>query len=202
MRHVLLAAFVILAVAVPAFAPPSLAQSSRPLEIAQAQIGMRLNQLRFAPLPANAKLICGKDQEKPAGAEHLHLAVPGAMMGAGVDRCAIFLDDDKGKLTIRPIALAGVPTEFWFMTIEDEGGIQRIFQIVARQPKENFDKTSAFLADRWGVPAQKAPYFVRWLSGTAEGQMKEDDEGVMIFLFDTKLFQLMETRMPKGKPKK
>jgi hypothetical protein len=45
-------------------------------------------------------------------------------------------------------------------------------------------------------------YFVRWLNGTHEGQMKEDDEGVMIFLFDTKLFQLMESRMPKGKPKK
>ncbi|RAU22746.1 hypothetical protein CU669_04970 [Paramagnetospirillum kuznetsovii] len=198
MRSILILAAVLTALA----SLPALAQSNRPLEIAQAQIGMRLNQLRFAPLPANAKLICGKDPDKPMGAEHLHLAVPGAMAGAGVDRCAIYLDDGKGGLTIRPTMLAGVPTEFWFMAIEDEGGSQRIFQIVARQPKENFDKTAAFLMERWGNPLLKAPYFVRWLNGTSEGQMKADDEGVMIFLFDTKLFELMESRMPKGKPKK
>lgn len=197
MRHVVLLAAALLVAALPA-----LAQSSRPLEIAQAQIGMRLNQLRFAPLPANAKLICGKDQDKPPGAEHLHLILPGAMMAAGADRCAIFLDQGNGKLVVRPVPIGGVATEFWFMSIEDEAGTQRIFQIVARQPKENFDKTAAFLADRWGQPVQKAPYFVRWVNGSAEGQMKEDDEGVMIFLFDTKLFALMETRMPKGKPKK
>jgi hypothetical protein len=178
------------------------AQSSRPLEIAQAQIGMRLNQLRFAALPAGAKLICGRDQDKPAGAEHLHLILPGAMMSAGVDRCAIFSDDGKGKPAVRPVQLSGIPTEFWFMTIEDEAGTQRIFQIIARQPKDYFEKTAAFLTERWGQPIQKVPYFVRWLNGTHEGQMKEDDEGVMIFLFDTKLFQLMESRMPKGKPKK
>ncbi|OAN52362.1 hypothetical protein A6A04_01340 [Paramagnetospirillum marisnigri] len=185
-----------------AAAEPALAQSTRPLEIAQAQLGMRLNQLRFASLPANAKLICGKDQDKPPGAEHTHLILPGAMQAAGVDRCAIFLEEGKNKWVVRPVNLAGVQTEFWFMTIEDEAGIQRIFQIVARQPKDNFDKTAAFLTERWGAPAQKVSYFIRWLNGTNEGQMKEDDEGVMIFLFDTKLFALMESRMPKGKPKK
>jgi hypothetical protein len=192
-----LAILVLLLTAFPAFA-----QSNRPLEIAQAQIGMRLNQLRFAALPANSKLVCGRDQDKPQGAEHTHLILPGAMMSAAVDRCAVFADDGKGKWTVRPVQLSGVPTEFWFMAIEDEGGIQRIFQIVARQPKDYFEKTAAFLSERWGAPAQKTPYFVRWQNGTQEGQMKEDDEGVMIFLFDTKLFQLMETRMPKGKPKK
>ncbi|CAA7621269.1 hypothetical protein [Magnetospirillum sp. SS-4] len=181
---------------------PAQAQTSRPLEIAQAQIGMRLNQLRFAALPAGSRLICGRDQDKPAGAEHAHLMLPGAMASAGIDRCAIFSDDGKGKWVIRPSQLSGIPTEFWFMAIEDEAGSQRIFQIVARQPKDYFEKTAAFLSDRWGAPVQKAPYFVRWVNGTQEGQMKEDDEGVMIFLFDTRLFQLMESRMPKGKPRK
>ncbi len=181
---------------------PAQSSSSRPLDLGPAQIGMRLNQLRFAPLPANAKLVCGRDQDKPPGAERAPLTLPGAMVSASVDRCAIFQDDGKNNWVLRPAQLAGVTTDFWFMSIEDEGGVQRIFQIVGRQPRESFAKTTQFLSERWGKPVQQVPNFVRWLNGTHEGQMTEDGEGLMIFLFDTKLFQLMESRMPKGKPKK
>ncbi|MBI3447128.1 MAG: hypothetical protein HY055_17615 [Magnetospirillum sp.] len=182
--------------------PALAADTTRPLDLGPAQIGMRINQLRYAALPANTRVICGWDEAKPAGVEKTPLVMPGAMATAKVDRCALFADNGKDVWSPRPTMLAGVPTEFWFLTIEDESGSQRIFQIVGRQPSDNFDKTAAALTERWGAPVQKASYFARWVSGSAEGQMKEDGEGVMLWLFDTKLHALMESRMPRGKAKK
>ena len=182
--------------------PALAADAARPLDLGQAQIGMRINQLRYAALPANTKVVCGWDDPKPPGVEKTPLVMPGAMATAKVDRCALFQDNGKDQWSQRRAVLAGVPTEFWFLTIEDETGSQRIFQIVGRQPSDNFDKTAAALTERWGPPAQKASYFARWVSGTSEGQMKKDGEGVMLWLFDTKLHDLMESRMPRGKAKK
>lgn len=182
--------------------PALAADTTRPLDLGQAQLGMRLNQLRFAALPADTKLVCGWDPDKPAGVEKTPLMMVGAMVTAKVDRCALFRDAGKAGWEPRPVSVGGVPTEMWFLTIEDEAGIQRIFQIVGRQEPDKFPGTFAFLAERWGPPVQKVPYFVRWLNGTNEGQMKEDGEGVMIWLFDTKLYALMESRMPRGKTKK
>lgn len=181
----------------PAFA----ADTTRPLELGPAQIGMRINQLRYAALPANTKLVCGWDPEKPPGVEKTPLMMVGAMVTAKVDRCALFQDDGNNNWSPRPAQVGGVATDLWFLTIEDEAGSQRIFQIVGRQAPNVFNATTAFLSDRWGAPVQKTPYFVRWLNGTNEGQMKEDGEGVMLWLFDTKLFALMEARMPRAKGK-
>lgn len=178
------------------------AAEPRPLDLGMAQIGMRLNQLRFAAFPANTKLVCGNDEPKPPGAERVPLAVVSAMAAAKVDRCAIFSEDSKGQWALRPAVVAGKPVEFWFMSIEDEAGTQRIFQIVGLQPREYFDLTAEYLVGRWGAPVQKIPHFVRWLNGTSEGQLSDDNEGAHLFLFDTKLHQLLESRAPKGKPKK
>jgi hypothetical protein len=178
------------------------ADATRPLDLGQAQLGMRANQLRYAALPADTKLVCGWDAEKPPGVEKTPLMMVGAMVSAKVDRCALFQDDGRNNWTPRPAQVGGIATELWFLTIEDEAGSQRIFQIVGRQPPNAFNATAAFLTERWGAPVQKVPYFVRWLNGTNEGQMKEDGEGVMIWLFDTRLHALMESRMPKGKAKK
>jgi hypothetical protein len=182
--------------------PALAADTTRPLELGPAQLGMRANQLRFSALPANTKMVCGWDAEKPPGVEKTPLMMVGAMVTAKVDRCALFQDDGKNNWSPRPAQVGGVPTELWFMTIEDEAGAQRIFQIVGRQDPDKFPGTYAFLADRWGPPVQKVPYFVRWLNGTNEGQMKESEDGVMLWLFDTKLHALMESRMPRGKSKK
>ncbi|TAN80077.1 MAG: hypothetical protein EPN20_00110 [Magnetospirillum sp.] len=179
------------------------AQSSgKPYDIGLAQIGMRLNQLRFAALPANTKLVCSQDRDKPPGAEHAPLGLPGAMMTARVVRCALFSEVAKDQWVVRQVPLAGTLTEFWFMAIEDESGSERIFQMTARQPREVFDTTAAALIERWGPPAQKTPHFIRWTSGTVEAQMADDNEGTVIFLFDHKLHQLLDSRMPRGKPKK
>ncbi len=179
------------------------AQSSgKPYDIGLAQIGMRLNQLRFAAFPANTKLVCSQDQDKPPGAEHAPLGLPGAMVTAKVARCALFTEAAKDQWILRQVPLAGTLTEFWFMAIEDESGSERIFQMTARQPREVFDKTAAALVERWGQPVQKTPHFIRWVSGTVEAQMADDNEGTVIFLFDNKLHQLLESRMPKGKPRK
>jgi hypothetical protein len=182
--------------------PAWAADTTRPLELGQAQLGMRANQLRYAALPANTRMICGWDADKPPGVEKTPLMMVGAMVTAKVDRCAIFSDDGKNNWSPRPTSVGGVPTELWFMTIEDEAGVQRIFQIVGRQDADKFPTTFAFLSDRWGPPVQKVPYYVRWLNGTNEGQMKESEEGIMLWLFDTKLFALMESRMPRAKSKK
>ncbi|EME70404.1 hypothetical protein H261_08778 [Paramagnetospirillum caucaseum] len=182
--------------------PALAADTTRPLDLGPAQLGMRANQLRFSALPANTRMVCGWDPEKPPGVEKTPLMMVGAMVSAKVDRCALFQDDGKNNWSPRPAQVGGIPTELWFLTIEDEAGSQRIFQIVGRQPPNAFNATAAFLAERWGPPVQKAPYFVRWLNGTNEGQMKEDGEGVMLWLFDTKLHALMESRMPRGKAKK
>jgi len=181
---------------------PALAQSAKPYDIGMAQIGMRLNQLRFAAFPANTKLVCSSDQDKPPGAEHEPLGLPGAMVAAKVNRCAVFTEAAKDQWTLRPVIVAGTLTDFWFMAIEDESGSERIFQITARQPREVFDKTAKSLIERWGQPAQNTPHFVRWTQGTVEAQMADDNEGTVIFLFDTKLHQLLDSRMPHGKPKK
>ena len=198
MHKILLAAFALLLLAEPATAQ----SSSRPLDIGMAQIGMRLNQLRFAAWPPNTKLVCSQDQDKPPGAEHAPLGLPGAMMTAKVVRCALFTEAAKDQWIVRQVPLAGTLTEFWFMAIADDDGSERIFQITARQPQEAFPKTSAAMIERWGTPVLKAPHFIRWVNGTAEGQMVDDNEGTVIFLFDTKLHQLLDSRMPKGKPKK
>jgi hypothetical protein len=181
--------------------PAWAADTTRPLELGPAQIGMRINQLRYAALPVNTKVICGWDPDKPPGVEKTPLMMVGAMVTAKVDRCAIFQDDGNNNWSPRPAQVGGVATDLWFMTIEDEAGSQRIFQIVGRQAPNTFNATAAFLTERWGAPAQKTPYFVRWSNATHEGQMKEDGEGVMLWLFDTKLFALMESRMPKPKGK-
>ncbi|MDO8607416.1 MAG: hypothetical protein Q7R40_12840 [Phaeospirillum sp.] len=204
MRQIsLFATAMLVMAALAAVGEPAAAQSSaRPYDIGLAQIGMRLNQLRFAAWPPDTKLVCSQDQDKPPGAEHAPLGLPGAMMTARVVRCALFNEVAKDRWVLRQVPLAGTLTEFWFMAIEDEAGSERIFQMTARQPREAFDKTAAALTERWGAPAQKSPHFIRWVSGSVEAQMADDNEGTVIFLFDNKLHQLLESRIPKGKPKK
>jgi hypothetical protein len=189
-----------LAVALPAaaFADPA----ARPYDIGLAQIGMRLSQLRFAVFPANTRLVCSQDQERPPGADRAPLGLPGAMVAARVNRCALFTDAGKDDWVLRQVNLAGTPTDFWFMAIEDETGTERIFQMTGRQPREMFDKTAAALIERWGPPLQKTPHFIRWVNGSIEAQMADDNEGTVVFLLDTKMHQLLDSRIPKGKPKK
>lgn len=198
MRHI-----VFLTVALLLTASPAAAQSTgKPYDMGLAQIGMRLNQLRFAAWPADTKLVCSQDQDKPPGAEHAPLGLPGAMVTAKVSRCALFTEAAKDHWILRLLPLAGTPADFWFMAIEDESGSDRIFQMTARQSREAFDKTAAALIERWGAPVQKTPHFIRWVSGSVEAQMADDNEGTVIFLFDNKLHQLLDSRMPKGKPRK
>jgi len=194
--------FLLLAVTLGLAAGSAAAQSAgRPYDIGLAQIGMRLNQLRFAAFPPDTRLVCSQDQDKPPGAEHAPLALPGAMVTAKVVRCALFTEAAKDNWILRQVPLAGTLTEFWFMAIEDDSGSERIFQMTARQPRDVFDKTAAALIERWGQPVLKTPHFIRWVSGTVEAQMADDNEGTVIFLFDTKLHQLLDSRMPKGKPR-
>ena len=184
-------------------AGPVAAQSSgKPYDIGLAQIGMRLNQLRFAAFPADTRLVCSQDQDKPPGAEHAPLGLPGAMVTAKVVRCALFTEATPDHWILRQVPLAGTLAEFWFMAITDDNGSDRIFQMTARQPREAFDKTAAALIERWGQPVLKTPHFIRWVSGSIEAQMADDNEGTVIFLFDHKLHELLDSRMPKGKPKK
>lgn len=197
MRRILLALLGLIAVAGPVGA-----DTARPYDIGLAQIGMRLNQLRFAAFPANTKLVCASDQEKPPGAEHAPLGLPGAMLTAKVNRCALFSEVTKDQWALRPVVVAGTLTDFWFLAIVDDDNSERIFQITARQPREMFDKTAKALVERWGPPVQTSPHFVRWVSGSVEAQLLDDNEGTVIFLMDTKLHQLLDSRMPHGKPKK
>ncbi|CCG42608.1 hypothetical protein [Magnetospirillum molischianum] len=187
-----------LIIALPAAAEPS----PRPFDIGLAQIGMRLNQLRFAAFPANTRLVCSQDQERPNGADRTPLALPSAMVAARVNRCALFTDAGKDNWVQRQVILAGAPTDFWFMAIEDETGAERIFQMTGRQPREAFDKTAAALIERWGPPALKTPHYIRWINGSIEAQMADDNEGTVLFLMDTKMHQLLDSRLPKPKPKK
>lgn len=191
------------ALALIAVAGPAAAQTAaRPFDIGLAQIGMRLNQLRFAAWPANTRLVCSGDPDKPPGAEHTPLSLPGAMVTARVNRCALFTESTKDRWVPRPVVLAGALTDFWFMAIEDDEGTERIFQMTGRQPIEAFERTGTALVDRWGPPAQKTPHFIRWVNGSIEAQMADDSEGTVIFLFDTALQKLLDSRMPHGKPKK
>jgi len=196
---VVLALALLAAPAWPAVADPP---PARPFDIGLAQIGMRLNQLRFAAFPANTRLVCAQDQERPPGADRTPLALPGAMLAARVNRCALFTDAGKDDWVQRQVVLAGTPTDFWFMAIEDENGSERIFQMTGRQPREAFDKTAAALIERWGPPALKTAHYIRWINGSVEAQMADDNEGTVLFLMDTKMHQLLDSRMPKPKPKK
>jgi hypothetical protein len=183
-------------------APPAAAQTTRaPFDIGLAQIGMRLNQLRFAAWPANTRLVCSQDPDKPPGAERTPLALPPAMVSAGVSRCALFVETVKDQWVPRPVVLAGTATEFWFLAILDEQGTERVFQMTGRQPIEAFGRTVETLSQRWGAPTQKTAHFVRWLDGTVEAQIADDSEGTLVFLFDTALHKLLDSRMPKPPPK-
>lgn len=197
MLRPLLAALILIA------ARPVAAETpQRPFDIGLAQIGMRLNQLRFAAFPANTRLVCAQDQDRPPGADRTPLALPAAMIAARVNRCALFTETGKDGWVQRQVVLAGTPADFWFMAIEDESGAERIFQMTGRQPREAFDKTAAALIERWGPPALKTAHYIRWINGPIEAQMADDNEGTVLFLVDTKMHQLLDSRMPKPKPKK
>ncbi len=63
------------------FSLPALAvDTTRPLELGPAQLGMRANQLRFSAMPANTKMVCGWDTEKPPGVVKTPLMMVGDMV--------------------------------------------------------------------------------------------------------------------------
>jgi hypothetical protein len=159
------------------------------------QPGMRLGVFRYAAHPAGVKLVCSQDEEKPKGADRTPLELPKAMTNARVNRCALFGEDEKGLWAPRKLDVAGTPSEYWIMAIEDDSGTERIYSLTARQSIEAFDKTALNLTERWGPPAQKGARFVHWNNSSADGQIADDGEGVSIFLYDIKLQEMVNTRI-------
>ena len=174
------------------------AAQERAYAIGHARPGMRLAEFRFAPHPAGSKVICSNDATLPPG---VTFDVPKPMLTAKVNRCALFADAGQGWRQVR-IPLAGSPTDLVVMAVEDEGGLERVAQVHARQPRPGYEQTLAELVSKLGPPAESRPQVARWRSGGIEVMTGHDGYEAQVFMVETRLQALIQSRLDAAKPAK
>ena len=167
----------------------------KPYGVGFATVGQPVKELQESAMPDGRQLYCDGDKDSQVGnGDREIMRVSDAQAAAGLTRCGIFAKDENGTWTSRSIGIAGQPSEFWVLALDDNG-VRRIMQIQAFQPKDNWDSTLKALSDEFGKPAHTNANSTTWRNSVSDLLMAKGREGFYIYYSDTRLQKLMRERL-------
>ena len=178
------------------------ARAEQRFDLGFLKLGMPLAELRAEAWPPDTKLLCGTDEKLPeidAEARKTISLRPEAK-AAGVVPCALFGKDGDGVWRPRPITLGGNPSGFWAMAVMGDNGAPPVLaEVQLRQAPEFFADTLGLLSGRFGPAGESNKFAAHWITPAVEVTVAhESSGGVLTFLIDNRLYQLVKGRL--GQP--
>jgi hypothetical protein len=160
-----------------------------------ATVGQSVKDVQDVAKTDGRRLFCDADKDPEIGnGDREVMRVTDAQAAAGLTRCAIFGKEENGSWTMRRIGVAGQPSEFWILALDD-AGTRKIMQIQVFQPKEAWDSTSKALTQEFGQPTHVNSSVSNWHNANSELAMTRGKEGFYVFYSDIRLQQTMRERL-------
>lgn len=169
------------------------AAEAKEYDLGFARLGMMVGQFKFAAWPAGQSVRCSDDPDAPKGMERL-LSMPRQMVELGAVRCALFRQDDAGKVRPGTRKIGGVPVEIAATFAPDAAGTKRLVQLFLQGPREGYDGLVAHFTARLGKPSETGERFAGWADSTIEAL-------VMHEYGDTVAAMVVDLRVQDGKRK-
>ena len=167
----------------------------KPYGVGFATVGQDVKEIQEAAKSDGRKLFCDADKDQEIGKGDLEvMRVSEVQAAAGVTRCAVFGKGEDGTWINRQVGVAGQPSQFWMLALED-GGVHRVMQIQVFQPKEAWESTSKALTQEFGSPTKAGSTSSSWRNSMSELVMTRGSDGFYIYYSDLRLQQLMRERL-------
>ncbi len=171
----------------------------KPYGVGFATVGQPVQEVQDTAKTDGRRLFCDADHAPEVGnGDREIMRVSDAQSAVGLTRCAVFGKDENGSWTNRRVGVAGQPSEFWILALDD-GGVRRIMQIQVMQPKEAWDTTLTALTKEFGSPTHVTSAASTWINSVSELAMTHGKEGFYIYYSDSRLQKAMRERLGLAK---
>lgn len=172
------------------------ATGDQPYGIGFAWVGMSLDELTSSGrIPEGRRILCDADADNGLNSgDREVLRVTDAQSAAGLTRCSLYAQDDKGAWINRRVGVAGQPAEFYILSFSDQG-VRRIMQIQLFQANDALTGTMAQLTKDWGQPVKTDTVQTQWRNGVSEATMARKNDGFYLYISDKALQRAMREKL-------